>query len=77
MAMEGMEQEGRRFLISPGDWMEWEYKGQIELHNKNVVYRVEVLEKAMDPNPYLRAKATVFCDGKAIYKLKSISAALI
>ena len=77
MILEGMEAGQLSFTTSPGEFMEWEYKGQIEIKNKAVVYRLELLEKSLDPTPYLRARATVFCDGKAIYRLKSISAALV
>ena len=77
MIVEGMEVEGLTFVTSPMEWMEWEYKGQIEITNKEVVYRVEVLEQSTDPNPYLRARAAVFCDGKPIYRLNSVSAALV
>jgi PfaB family protein len=77
MALEGMEMDGACFVTSPFEWMEWEYKGQINLDNEDVVYEVEVLEKSLEPTPYLKAKATVYCDGRPIYRIKTISASLV
>ena len=54
------------FKTNQGQWMNWQYRGQILQHNKKIVYEVEIQDEG--PSWVLGA-ARVYVDGKFIYEL--------
>ncbi len=65
--------EDAYFRINHDQWMDWQYRGQILQHNKEIEYILEIREIAEDQNgPYAVAMARVVCDGKHIYSLDNM-----